>query len=81
VGTAGTEIIADASLVHPELRAKREIEMLSHALVFLSAGIIAALPGFVGIGEIATQLSWIFIVIGILLLVIHFLWEDRPPTL
>ena len=55
--------------------------MLSHALVFLSAGIIAALPGFVGIGEIATLLSWIFIVIGILLLVIHFLWEDRPPTL
>jgi uncharacterized membrane protein YtjA (UPF0391 family) len=51
--------------------------MLSHALVFMSAGIIAGLPSLMGITGVSTQISWMLLVIGILLLVIHLAWGDR----
>lgn len=54
--------------------------MLSHALVFLSAGIIAGLPGLAGITGGAAEISWVLLAIGIVLLLIHFVWRDRPPT-
>lgn len=54
--------------------------MLSHALTFLSVGIIAGLPSLAGIMGVTTQVSWVFLVIGFLLLVIHLMRRDRPPT-
>lgn len=54
--------------------------MLSHALTFLSVGIIAGLPSLAGIMGVTTQVSWILLVIGFLLLVIHLMRRDRPPT-
>ena len=54
--------------------------MLSHALLFLSVGIIARLPSLAGITGVTTQISWVLLAIGILLLVIHLVWRDRPPT-
>lgn len=54
--------------------------MLSHALVFLSAGILAGLPSLAGITGVTTQISLVLLVIGILLLVIHLVWGGHPPT-
>jgi uncharacterized membrane protein YtjA (UPF0391 family) len=54
--------------------------MLSHALFFLSVGIIAGLPSLAGVSGVTSQISWVLLVIGILLLAIHFVWKDRPPT-
>ena len=54
--------------------------MLSHGIVFLSVGIIAGLPSLAGMTGVTTQISWVLLVIGILLLVIHLIWRDRPPT-
>jgi uncharacterized membrane protein YtjA (UPF0391 family) len=54
--------------------------MLSHALFFLSVGIVAGLPSLAGMSGVTTQISWVLLVIGILLLVIHFVWRDRPPS-
>jgi uncharacterized membrane protein YtjA (UPF0391 family) len=54
--------------------------MLSHALFFLSVGIVAGLPSLAGMSGVTTQISWVLLVIGILLLVIHLIWRDRPPT-
>jgi uncharacterized membrane protein YtjA (UPF0391 family) len=54
--------------------------MLSHALFFLSVGIIAGLPSLAGVLGVTTMISGILIVIGILLLVMHLVWRDRPPT-
>lgn len=54
--------------------------MLSQARFFLSLGIIAGLPSLAGITGVTTQISWVLLVIGILLLVIHLVWRDRTPT-
>jgi uncharacterized membrane protein YtjA (UPF0391 family) len=59
---------------------KGEREMLSHGLLFLTVGIIAGLPSLAGITGVTTQISWVLLVIGILLLVIHLVRRDRPPT-
>lgn len=55
-------------------------EMLSQVLVFLSVGIIAGLPSLAGMRGISTLISGVLLVIGILLLVMHLVWRDRPPT-
>ncbi|HLZ34173.1 MAG TPA: hypothetical protein VKP13_09150 [Nitrospira sp.] len=53
--------------------------MLSQALVFLALGIVAGIPSLVGIIGIATHISWLLLVIGIVLLAIHLIWEDPRP--
>ena len=55
-------------------------EMLSQALVFLSVGIIAGLPSLAGMTGVSTLISGVLLVIGILLLVMHLVWRDHPPT-
>lgn len=54
--------------------------MLSHALVFLSVGFIVGLPSLAGMIGVSTKISGVLLVIGVLLLVLHLLWRDRPPT-
>jgi uncharacterized membrane protein YtjA (UPF0391 family) len=45
--------------------------MLYYALVFLIVGLIAGALGLFGIAAVASQISWILFLIGIVMLVIH----------
>jgi uncharacterized membrane protein YtjA (UPF0391 family) len=45
--------------------------MLYYALMFLVLGLVAAALGFSGIAGVATQISWVLFVIGVVLLIIH----------
>jgi uncharacterized membrane protein YtjA (UPF0391 family) len=45
--------------------------MLYYALMFLVVGLIAGALGLFGIAAIASQISWILFLVGIILLVVH----------
>lgn len=45
--------------------------MLYYALIFLVVGLIAAALGASGVAAVATQISWILFLIGVVLLVVH----------
>ena len=45
--------------------------MLYYALMFLLLGVVAAALGLSGIAAVATQISWISFVIGVVFLIIH----------
>jgi uncharacterized membrane protein YtjA (UPF0391 family) len=51
--------------------AKEEIEMLYYALIFLVVGLIAGALGLFGVAAVASQISWILFLIGIVMLVVH----------
>jgi uncharacterized membrane protein YtjA (UPF0391 family) len=51
--------------------------MLYYALVFLVVGIIAGALGLFGVAQVASQIAWILFVIGIILLVVHFITGRR----
>ena len=53
--------------------------MLHYALVFLVVGLIAAALGLSGVASVATQISWILVVIAIVLFIIHFVSGRRTP--
>lgn len=55
--------------------------MLYYALVFLVIGLIAGALGLSGIAAVAGQISWILLVIGLVLLVVHFVRGRAPRTL
>jgi uncharacterized membrane protein YtjA (UPF0391 family) len=52
--------------------------MLSYALKFLLLGLVAAGLGFAGIAGVATQISWVLFVVGVVLLIIH-VGQGRSP--
>jgi uncharacterized membrane protein YtjA (UPF0391 family) len=54
--------------------------MLHYALIFLVVGLIAAALGLSGVAGVATQISWILFVIGIVLLLVHLLKGRTPPA-
>ncbi|MGH7231240.1 MAG: DUF1328 family protein [Nitrospiraceae bacterium] len=54
--------------------------MLHYALVFLLVGLIAAALGLSGVAGVATQISWVLFVIGIVLLVVHLIKGRTPPV-
>jgi uncharacterized membrane protein YtjA (UPF0391 family) len=47
--------------------------MLNYALMFLVVGLIAGALNFAGISTVAVQISWMLFVVGIVLLVIHWI--------
>jgi uncharacterized membrane protein YtjA (UPF0391 family) len=47
--------------------------MLNYALLFLVVGLIAGALNLAGVSMVAVQISWILFVIGIVLLVIHWI--------
>lgn len=53
--------------------------MLHYALIFLVVGLIAAALGLSGVAGVATQISWILFVIGIILLLVHLIKGRTPP--
>lgn len=51
--------------------------MLYYALMFLVVGLIAGLLGFFGIAAVASQISWILFLVGIVMLIIHLFTGGR----
>jgi uncharacterized membrane protein YtjA (UPF0391 family) len=47
--------------------------MLYYALMFLVIGLIAGALNLTGVSTLAVQISWILVLIGIVLLVIHLI--------
>ncbi len=45
--------------------------MLYYALIFLPIGLIAGALGLFGVAAIASQISWLLFLVGIILLVVH----------
>ncbi|HKF69038.1 MAG TPA: DUF1328 family protein [Vicinamibacterales bacterium] len=54
--------------------------MLNYALLFLLVGLIAGALGMFGVAAIATQIAWVLFLIGIVLLLIHFISGRRTLT-
>ena len=52
--------------------------MLYYALMFLLLGVVAAALGLSGIAAVATQISWILFVVGVVLLIIHLVTGRTP---
>ncbi len=50
---------------------KEGTTMLYYALVFLLVGLVAGALGLFGIAAVASQISWILFLVGIILLVVH----------
>ncbi len=55
--------------------------MLHYALVFLIIGLIAGALGLFGVAAVASQISWVLFLIGIVLLVIHLATGRTRPRL
>jgi uncharacterized membrane protein YtjA (UPF0391 family) len=47
--------------------------MLYYALMFLLVGLVAGALGLFGVAAIASQISWVLFLVGIILLVAHLL--------
>jgi len=45
--------------------------MLYYALVFLLVGLVAGALGLFGIAAVASQISWMLFLVGIIMLIIH----------
>ena len=54
--------------------------MLYYALIFLVVGLIAGMLGLFGVAAVASQISWILFLIGIVMLAVHLV-ADRPTRL
>jgi uncharacterized membrane protein YtjA (UPF0391 family) len=53
--------------------------MLHYALVFLIVGLIAGALDMAGVAAVATQISWILFLIGVVLILIHLIKGRVPP--
>jgi uncharacterized membrane protein YtjA (UPF0391 family) len=51
-----------------------------YALVFLFVGLVAGALGLVGVVSMASQIAWILLLIGVLLLVVQLLRRRTPPV-
>jgi len=45
--------------------------MLYYALMFLIVGLVAGALGLFGIAAVASQISWILFLVGVIMLVVH----------
>jgi uncharacterized membrane protein YtjA (UPF0391 family) len=45
--------------------------MLYYALIFLLVGLIAGALGLFGVAAIAGQISWILLLVGVVILIVH----------
>jgi len=58
----------------------KELTMLYYALIFLVVGLIAGALNLAGVAAVATQISWILFLIGVVLLVIHLVTGRTMKT-
>jgi len=54
--------------------------MIDYALVFLIVGLVMGALHLVGVAGIASQITWILFLIGIVLLVIQLVRGRTPPV-
>ena len=55
--------------------------MIYYALVVLVIALITGAMGIVGVAAMALQISWIFFLVGLVLLGIHLATGRRRPTI
>lgn len=51
--------------------------MLYYALVFLVLGLVAGALGVSGVAAVASQIAWVLFIVGLVLMVVHFLTGRR----
>ena len=51
--------------------------MLYYALMFLIVGLIAGALGVSGVAAVASQIAYLLLVIGVVLLLVHFISGNR----
>lgn len=51
--------------------------MLHYALMFLVVGLIAGMLGLFGVAAVASQISWVLFLIGIVMLIVHLFSGGR----
>lgn len=54
-------------------------KILYYALMFLLVGLIAGALGMFGIAAIAGQIAWVLFLIGVALVIVHFITGRRVP--
>ncbi|BFU89909.1 MAG: hypothetical protein NTAFB01_10960 [Nitrospira sp.] len=54
--------------------------MLNYALMFLVVGLMAGALNLAGISTVAVQISWVLFLVGIVLLVIHWITGRTTRT-
>jgi uncharacterized membrane protein YtjA (UPF0391 family) len=69
--------MVETGIRHPE----KEFDMLYYALMFLVVGLIAGALGLTGVAAVATEMTWILFVIGIVLLAVHLVRGRRTQVL
>jgi uncharacterized membrane protein YtjA (UPF0391 family) len=52
-----------------------------YAVVFLIVGLVAGALGLVGAAVMASQIAWILLLIGVVLLVVQLVRGRTPPAL
>lgn len=53
--------------------------MLYYALLFLVIGLVAGVLGITGVAAMATQIAWVLFLIGVVLLIVHFVTGRTRP--
>ena len=51
--------------------------MLYYALVFLVLGLVAGALGVSGVAAIASQIAWVLFIVGLVLMLVHFISGRR----
>jgi len=51
--------------------------VLYYALVFLVLGLVAGALGVSGVAAVASQIAWVLFIVGLVLMVVHFLTGRR----
>jgi len=56
---------------------EKEVIVLYYALVFLVLGLVAGALGVSGVAAISSQIAWVLFVVGLVLMVVHFITGRR----
>jgi uncharacterized membrane protein YtjA (UPF0391 family) len=59
------------------MSAKEGTPMLYYALMFLVVGLIAGMLGLFGVAAVASQISWVLFLVGIVMLIVHLVTGGR----
>jgi uncharacterized membrane protein YtjA (UPF0391 family) len=54
--------------------------MIYYALVFLALAIIAGALGVSGVAAMSSQIAWVLLVVGIILMLVHFATGRRTAV-
>jgi uncharacterized membrane protein YtjA (UPF0391 family) len=54
--------------------------VLYYALVFLVLGLVAGALGVYGVAAVASQIAWVLFIVGLVLMLVHFISGRRTIT-